>query len=247
MLKSNFKNVYAFSIAEALVALLIGSLILGASAPMISKQLKHNNFTDVQASIINKKVEVVEKERTKNTNDISNMKGDIGDINKALEDYGIEVEKNIKNIESLEESLDSKVSTTELASEIKKLKKELESKFVPAGSIMFFDLAVCPSGWTALNTGGAFIRDVGGYAANRGVSQADGVPNLKGWVTAGNNQAGDGTLFKVTSTYAGASKKGSSDLAVDFDASRYSSVYKNGLKEVRPKNVAYLACKKNPY
>ena len=32
----------AFSVAEAMIALLIGSLILGYSAPMIAKQIKHN-------------------------------------------------------------------------------------------------------------------------------------------------------------------------------------------------------------
>lgn len=246
MLKSNFKNVYAFSVAEALVALLIGSLILGASAPMISKQLKHNNFTDVQASIINKKVEVVEKERTKNTNDISKMKGDIGDINDALDDYGIEVKKSIKNIESLAESLDSKVSTTELASEIKKLKKELESKFIPAGSIMFFDLAVCPSGWTALNTGGAFIRDVGGEADARGVVQEGGVPNLVGFNGMSALGEVDGRLFTISSKLGSKSHEGGAwEVGADFNASGYSDVYKDGLNEVRPKNIAYLACKKN--
>ena len=47
----------AFSIAEALIALLIGSLILGMSAPLITKQLKHNSFTDIQAQLLNRKVE----------------------------------------------------------------------------------------------------------------------------------------------------------------------------------------------
>ena len=46
----------AFSIAEAMIALLIGSLVLGFSAPMITKQLKHNNFTSVQSQILNKKI-----------------------------------------------------------------------------------------------------------------------------------------------------------------------------------------------
>ena len=147
-----------FSVAEGMIALLIGSVALGMAAPMITKQIKQQNFQDAQYRI-------------------------------------------------------------------------LSQQLVPSGAIMFFDRADCPDGWTALNSEGAFIRDVGGDAAERGVIQEGGIPNLKGWVTAGNNQAGDGTLFKVTSTYAGASKKGSSDLSVDFDASRYSSVYKNDLKD----------------
>ena len=65
--KSNFffKNYHknrrnAFSVAEALIALLIASLILGMSAPMISKQIKHNNLFSVQTSMLNKKIKTVQ-------------------------------------------------------------------------------------------------------------------------------------------------------------------------------------------
>ena len=47
----------AFSVAEAMIALLIGSLILGYSAPMITGQIKHNNMSDVQAQVLNRKIE----------------------------------------------------------------------------------------------------------------------------------------------------------------------------------------------
>ena len=40
-----------------MIALLIGSLILGYSAPMIAKQLKHNNMSDVQVQVLNRKIE----------------------------------------------------------------------------------------------------------------------------------------------------------------------------------------------
>ena len=51
----------AFSIAEALIALLIGSLILGMSAPIISKQIKYNNFSDAQVNLFSKKFEEIER------------------------------------------------------------------------------------------------------------------------------------------------------------------------------------------
>lgn len=41
----------AFSVAEAMIALLIGSIALGMAAPMITKQIKQNNFNDTQMSI----------------------------------------------------------------------------------------------------------------------------------------------------------------------------------------------------
>lgn len=51
------KSKVAFSIAEAMIALLIGSLILGFTAPVISKQIKYNNMSDVQMQVFNKKIE----------------------------------------------------------------------------------------------------------------------------------------------------------------------------------------------
>ena len=80
------------------MALVIGSIVLGMAAPMITKQMKNENIESVQLEIIKKTL-------------------------------------------------------------------------IPSGAIMFFDRADCPDGWTALNSEGAFIRDVGGDAAERGVIQ----------------------------------------------------------------------------
>ena len=53
-LKSNKKG---FSVAEAFIALAIGGIVLGMSAPLISKQLQHNNMNDVQYQLLLKKIE----------------------------------------------------------------------------------------------------------------------------------------------------------------------------------------------
>ncbi len=58
-LSTNLKPARAFSVAEAMIALLIGTIILGFSAPMITKQLKHNNFTSIQTQILNKKLRML--------------------------------------------------------------------------------------------------------------------------------------------------------------------------------------------
>ncbi len=56
--KSNYKNnKKAFSVAEATIALLIGSVALGMAAPMITKQVKQNNFTDTQFQVLRKEIE----------------------------------------------------------------------------------------------------------------------------------------------------------------------------------------------
>ncbi len=54
----------AFSVAEAMIALLIGSLVLGFSAPMISRQIKYNNMSDVQMQVLNKKIEQLRANQT---------------------------------------------------------------------------------------------------------------------------------------------------------------------------------------
>ncbi len=47
----------AFSVAEAMIALLIGSFILGYSAPIITSQIKHNNMSDMQVQVLNSRIE----------------------------------------------------------------------------------------------------------------------------------------------------------------------------------------------
>lgn len=54
------KPIKAFSIAEAMIALLIGSLILGSVAPMVSKQIKFNNASDAQISVLLRRIEQLE-------------------------------------------------------------------------------------------------------------------------------------------------------------------------------------------
>ena len=51
------KTIKAFSIAEAMIALLIGTIILGFSAPMISKQVKNNNLTNTQMQILQRQID----------------------------------------------------------------------------------------------------------------------------------------------------------------------------------------------
>ena len=47
----------AFSVAEAFIVLLIGSIALGMSAPMITKQIKAQNMTDTQFQVINRQAD----------------------------------------------------------------------------------------------------------------------------------------------------------------------------------------------
>ena len=49
-----------FSVAEATIALLIGSIVLGMAAPMITKQIKYNNMSDVQTQVLSSRIERLE-------------------------------------------------------------------------------------------------------------------------------------------------------------------------------------------
>ena len=56
---NKLKQQTAFSIAEALIALLIGSLILGMSAPLITKQIKNQTLTDTQLQILQRQIDAL--------------------------------------------------------------------------------------------------------------------------------------------------------------------------------------------
>ena len=54
------------------------------------------------------------------------------------------------------------------------------------------------------------------------------------------------SLFTISSKLGSKSHQGGAwEVGADFNASGYSDVYKDGLNEVRPKNIAYLACRRN--
>lgn len=121
---------------------------------------------------------------------------------------------------------------------------------IPSGMVAFFDLDVCPSGWSKLDSkyDGAFIRNTGGAASTRGERQASAVPNLKGYMGMHGETTLDGSLFSWLTPGAWSKIKGADGTeyrSAVFNANNYSSVYQDGVTEVRPDNVALLGCRKN--
>ena len=95
---------------------------------------------------------------------------------------------------------------------------------------------------------GCFLRGDGGNAATIGTRQNNGAPNITGTLFGYNLMLGDlngETIEKTTGAFywiadmGGGSRgtKGGSK-RFGFDASKCSSVYQNGLNEVRPVNYA---------
>lgn len=56
----NIKRIKAFSLAEAMIALLIGTIVLGMSAPVITKSLKNGSIANIQLNILGKRINNLE-------------------------------------------------------------------------------------------------------------------------------------------------------------------------------------------
>ena len=167
----------AFSIAEAMMALLITSVALGVAAPMITKQIKHNNLSNVQTNILGREISQAETSINMNTNRINDINVNVGTVsgrvdvlynNKFIRDflerdpslptYNEAIEEMEEVSQQIAQQLSKKVDASRLSSmenslinkissEIEKLKEEFKSNFVPAGAVMAFKLAECPKGW----------------------------------------------------------------------------------------------------
>ena len=178
-----------------MIALLIGSLILGYSAPLITNQIKHNNMSDVQAQVLNRKIE--------------------------------------------------ELRTTQSS--------------IPSGAVMYFDLADCPDGWHPLskrypNAKNAFIRNIEGTSRALGSLELNAAPEIEGTFDGNTNddslKAKSGAFYSInTGSYGADGANGGGK--VGFKASLSSSVYGrkdsagNPVTEVRPDNIALLACRKD--
>lgn len=130
----NIKRIKAFSLAEAMIALLIGTIVLGMAAPVITKSLKDGNIANIQLNILGKR--------------ISNLE----DINantrlNTLEGYNAgtrlsNLETNLQDIRKTNTSLESRIETLEgLKARIETLEK---FDNFPTGSLVF-TFGSCPS------------------------------------------------------------------------------------------------------
>ena len=228
--QQGLKPTRAFSVAEAMIALLIGSLILGFSAPMITKQLKHNNFTSIQTQILNKKIENVDDKSDANAEKISQIIGTRTPIDYAIHISELEADiariestlnydEDIKNLQTqlagkvdssdLDNSVASKVST-----EVEKMKKELENeikkKTIPSGTIAFFDLPACPDGWAALSStyAGRFPRFTGSFEVSNTSYAPAGATTTKTTITINKGTTGNDAIRNITGWYRGTDAEG---------------------------------------
>jgi len=117
---------------------------------------------------------------------------------------------------------------------------------------MYFDLASCPTGWIELtskypNAANAFIRNQSGSGRDIGNWQQNAAPNVEGAFYALDQvNSYTGAFYRAGSRTSGWGGAGQYTYRQQYlDMSRYSSVYKDDVTEIRPDNIVLLACRKN--
>ena len=134
--KINIISFKAFSIAEAMIVLLIGSLILGFSAPLITKQLKNTNLSSIQLGLLNGKINRLEEINADDRLDaiereLPNLQGTIDEIDDAV--FALEEQTKAEN--------DVATKVTQLEEKVKKLE---QFQNFPSGSLVF-TFGNCPN------------------------------------------------------------------------------------------------------
>ena len=294
---------FAFSIAEAFIMLTIVSVALAAAAPMVSKQIKYNNLSNVQTNLLGRKIDRVEDNINANRVDIRDIVGE-GRTPEQYAQYIVALESRVSalegiDIERLSAQLDSKVDVDDLAqevanqtdnfvdnstlnnkadsiisslsnkiaTEIKKLQDEFKNKLVPSGAIVFFNSNNCPdnTNWMPLTSiypqaSGAFIRNLGETNRAKGSYQAGAVPDIQLALRVDYN--GGSRTDKIASygnddnNCGSVIPNGGADepmYRMDTVSVAYRAgdliktnpdVYDKNVKEVRPNNIAFIACVK---
>ena len=256
---------YAFSIAEAMITLTIVSVIAASMAPLISKQVKINELGDIQAQIISKKVDDVNSKVTANTNDISQLNLTIDNLEKQIATLDL----NFKNQLNLKANAKT---VTDLSESVTELEKEVEKLTPSGAVVFFAGNCPNNGKWTDVSAdyAGKYFR-VLAAGESVGSSLKSALPNLKGIISGATNLGffdnvrtgkylfygynqdpthltinkplpavrldANGKQYLATTTGGGIHYN---DL--EFDASRYNSIYQN-VNEVRPETIILRACK----
>lgn len=88
-----------------------------------------------------------------------------------------------------------------------------------------------------LNTTGRFLRATG-TDNPLGTTQTDAIPNLTGMAAVAAGSTPTGVFYTDATWHVSGFDSGEYGYAVKIDASRVSSVYQNGVSEVRPKSLS---------
>lgn len=185
MIGSKIKIKNAFSVAEAMITLLIVSIALSAIAPIFSKRNTaalsgvskwmytqgSANITRVSGSV---GIGVPINSQPSAKLEIASGTSDLGNV-LSIKKNGTEVfridPKGTMTI-IMPQGGDAtnvlQVADPESGTAYAWIKSNNDSSLIPSGAVMFFNLASCPAGWTALSAyNGAFIQ-IGTPVSNEG-------------------------------------------------------------------------------
>ena len=209
---------HAFSIAEAFIMLTVVSVGLAAAAPMITKQINHNNLSSVSTNMLGRQINNIQSQASADR---------------------VELRKEIDEIEGAFEDLQSNVETLVPAGAV----MAFYLSACPKGWASLTTEIENSEGAFIRNVGGSAgsLGSVQLDAAPNITGTHGGHGGYHGWGSASGSFVKTGKVNGRGS----ADKSAANHEQIDFDASKSSASYgRDNTTEVRPKNVALLYCVK---
>ena len=178
----NIKN--GFSVAEAMVVLLITSLALAAASPLISKTMKSDGLNDLMQKRNEEKIKELNNKVLNLENKVGVIEDDVSQIKNDISSIKNNLNSLTNNINSLQNSMSNMTNSINSAnSNISDLKDKLSKvDSIPSGTIVFFNSSSCPTGWTKVSTtwNGRYPSFSGDYTYCKGAETSTGACDSKG-------------------------------------------------------------------
>lgn len=178
----NIKN--GFSVAEAMVVLLITSLALAAASPLISRTLKSDGLDMLLQKKNEEKIKELDNKLSNLENKVGVLENNVSEIRNQINTMNNNISSVTNNVNSLKNNITSMTnSINNVSSSLSDLEKKLSDlDTIPSGSIVFFNSSSCPTGWTKVSStwNGRYPSFSGDYTYCKGAETSTGACDSKG-------------------------------------------------------------------